>query len=118
MFVQSFGKGYEYGESEDTKDWIVPVEANPGSGLKAYVKVSNGVLDYKQTVDNGAILHSGTGYESIVNKEGFVRIFDYNKGGGTGFVSKVDENGGILEITVDGGRIIMTWIKTHPSFIS
>ena len=66
--------------------------------------MSNGVLDYKQTVDNGAILHSGTGYESIVNKEGFVRIFDYNKGGGaSGFVSKVDENGGILEITVTNG---------------
>ena len=28
LFVQSFGKGYEYGESEDTKDWIVPVDPN------------------------------------------------------------------------------------------
>ena len=37
LYVRSFGNGYEYGESE-VYDWIVPVQANPGSGFKAFVK--------------------------------------------------------------------------------
>ena len=77
---------------------------NTGNGFKAYVKVSDGVLNSIQSVDNGAIQQSGVGYEKILNKSGFVRIFDYNKGNGaSGYVSKVDANGGILEITVQNG---------------
>ena len=62
------------------------------------------VLTNLQTVEDGAILHSGAGYENIVNKEGFVRIFDYNQGAVPQVLfPRLDDNGGILEITVTNG---------------
>ena len=104
LLVLSVGEGYNEGESDADKDWIVPESENPGSGFKGYVKVSIGVLEELQTVENGAIGKPGTDYFKVLNQEGFVRIFDYNKGhGASGFVSKLDENGGITEITITNG---------------
>ena len=105
LIVESFGENYlEFNKTH--WDSIIPVDPPNGSDFNAYVKVSNGVLEEMQTVANGAIAKPGLGYGDILNLQGWVRIFDYNQGSGaTGYVSKVGENGEILEITVDdGGR--------------
>ena len=105
LTVENYGENYlEYNGTH--WDSIIPVNPPSGSGFDAYVKVANGVLEDMQTVANGAIAKSGLGYGDILNSQGWVRIFDYNRGtGATGYVSKVGSLGEVLEITIeDGGR--------------
>ena len=105
LLIEDYGINYSHDPENEVYDWIVKSDPNrSGEGFRAFVKISNGVLDEKQSVENGAILSTGIGYESILNKHGFVQIFDYNEGNGArGFVSKVNANGGITEITVTNG---------------
>ena len=105
LLIEDFGINYSHDPENEVYDWIVKSDPNrSGEGFRAFVKISDGVLDEKQSLENGAILSTGIGYESILNKHGFVQIFDYNEGNGArGFVSKVNANGGITEITVTNG---------------
>ena len=82
LMVLSWGENYVDSELNDGGLWITPIDENNGSGFMAQIKVSNGVLDDVQNIENGAILNGGAGYEDIVGKKGYVRVFDYNKGNG------------------------------------
>ena len=66
----------------------------------AEIVVDNGVLDGNQSFDGGAILSKGTGYSELDE----VEVVDISTGNGArAYVSKVDANGGVLEITVYRG---------------
>ena len=105
LLIEDYGTGYTHDEPNDIYEWITKADADSkGQGFQAYVKVNEGVLSLKQTVENGAILNPGYGYKNILNKNGFIQIFDYNLGNGAqGYVSEVDDNGGIIEITITNG---------------
>ena len=106
LMVLSWGENYVDSELNDGGLWITPIDENNGSGFMAQIKVSNGVLDDVQNIENGAILNGGAGYEDIVGKKGYVRVFDYNKGNGAaGYISATNDVGGITEIAItDGGK--------------
>ena len=109
IVVLSWGKDYSQDVDDTNGGWLVPIEDNNGTGFEAYINTADGVLAPFQRwegTSDGPIANKGSGYADIVNREGFVRVFDYDKGSGaSGFVSMVDEIGGITEITiVEGGE--------------